>query len=181
MINMEKNGDVWTVPLAIEQISEAGTRRAIEAPEDVRAAAAALAGVRDIPALAADFDLARRGKGVRLTGRVRARVIQNCVVSLEPVETAVDEQVELLFEPPRSIAPAGAAEPDMLDGEAAPEPIIGGKIDLGAVAIEFLVLGIDPYPRKPGVEFAPPKTEDAGAHPFAALASLKKPPGSGGS
>ena len=46
---------------------------------------------------------------------------------------------------------------------------------------ELIELGIDPYPRKPGVEFAPPKTEDAGAHPFAALASLKKPPGSGGS
>ena len=68
MINMEKNGDVWTVPLAVDQISEAGTHRAIEASDDVRAAAAALAGVRDIPALAADFDLAR----TRPVSRARA-------------------------------------------------------------------------------------------------------------
>jgi hypothetical protein len=42
------------------------------------------------------------------------------------------------------------------------------------LATEFLILGIDPYPRKPGAQFATPKIEDAGEHPFAALESLKK-------
>ena len=36
-----------------------------------------------------------------------------------------------------------------------PDPIIGGKIDLGALASEFLALGLDPYPRKPGAKFQP--------------------------
>jgi len=49
--------------------------------------------------------------------------------------------------------------------------------DLGAVATEFLMLGIDPYPRKPWAEFAAPKVDSDGAHPFAALAALKKDPG----
>ena len=31
-----------------------------------------------------------------------------------------------------------------------PETLHGGVVDLGAVATEFLILGIDPYPRKPG-------------------------------
>jgi hypothetical protein len=48
-------------------------------------------------------------------------------------------------------------------------------VDLGAVATEFLLLGIDPYPRKEGAEFEPRITGDPAAHPFAALASLKKP------
>ena len=34
-----------------------------------------------------------------------------------------------------------------------PDEIVNGKIDLGAVAAEFLALGLDPYPRKPGVDF----------------------------
>ena len=55
-----------------------------------------------------------------------------------------------------------------------PEPLVDGKVDLGALATEFLMLGIDPYPRKAGAEFAPPKVEDAGEHPFAALAALEK-------
>ncbi len=42
-----------------------------------------------------------------------------------------------------------------------PEPLVDGKIDLGAIATEFLLLGIDPYPRKAGAEFAPVKTDDA--------------------
>ena len=35
--------------------------------------------------------------------------------------------------------------------EDAPDPIVDGKIDLGALAAEFMILGLDPYPRKPGV------------------------------
>ena len=50
-------------------------------------------------------------------------------------------------------------------------------VDLGALAIEFLILGIDPYPRKAGAQFAAPAVEDASEHPFAALEALKKPLG----
>ena len=48
-----------------------------------------------------------------------------------------------------------------------------GTADLGAIAAEFLLLGIDPYPRKPGAEFAQPAQEGAATTPFAALAKLK--------
>ena len=56
-----------------------------------------------------------------------------------------------------------------------PEVIRNGSVDLAAVATEFLLLGIDPYPRKPGVVFDPPVREDPSSNPFAALAALKKP------
>jgi hypothetical protein len=45
--------------------------------------------------------------------------------------------------------------------------------------MEFLLLGIDPYPRKAGAEFAPVKADDGSAKPFAALEALKKRLGSG--
>jgi hypothetical protein len=57
--------------------------------------------------------------------------------------------------------------------EDAPEPLVGGQIDLGAIATEFLILAIDPYPRKPDAVFQPPPGGDDSAHPFAALAALK--------
>jgi hypothetical protein len=61
--------------------------------------------------------------------------------------------------------------------EDMPEPLVGGMVDLGALATEFLMLAIDPYPRKPGIEFEAPSTGDASAQPFAALAALKKTTG----
>ena len=49
-----------------------------------------------------------------------------------------------------------------------PEPLIGGVVDLGAIATEFLILGLDPYPRKPGVVFEPPQDLKPDGGPFAA-------------
>src|SRR5271156_3377550 len=54
-----------------------------------------------------------------------------------------------------------------------PEPLIGGVVDLGALATEFLILGLDPYPRKPGAVFELPQDVKPEPGPFAALAGLK--------
>jgi hypothetical protein len=57
-----------------------------------------------------------------------------------------------------------------------PEPLVDGIIDLGVIAVEFLMLGIDPYPRKKGVEFVTPNAPDPATSPFSALGKLKKGP-----
>ena len=137
--------------------------------------------MRELPQLSAVFDLTRQGAGVHVGGQVSARVGQTCVVTLEPIESDIEEAVDLKFAP----APAGgtlepkSARKRTSGGDEPPEPLVGGTLDLGALAIEFLILGIDPYPRKAGAQFAPPKVEDAGEHPFAALESLKKNLGGG--
>jgi uncharacterized metal-binding protein YceD (DUF177 family) len=168
---MDKTENPWSVELAVEDVPENGLHRDIEALEPVRAALAKLAGVRALPQLAAAFDLARRGSGIHVSGRVKARVEQTCVVTLDPMESVVEEMVDLLFLP-------GAVAAGHDEGDP-PEPLIGGKIDLGAIAAEFFLLGIDPYPRKRGAEFVPPSTESGGEHPFASLAPLKKRLGGG--
>ena len=83
-------------------------------------------------------------------------------------------EIDRLVYAPAAQAPAKDLK---LDDEP-PEMLVDGKIDLGAIATEFLLLGIDPYPRKAGVEFAPIKADDAEARPFAALEALKKRLGS---
>jgi len=159
----------WSVPVTVEEIPDTGLHIEIEAPAATRAALAELAAVRELPQLAAVFDLIREGAGVHVAGQVRGRVGQTCVVTLEPIESLLDETVDLRFSPE-------VTTPKSVEG---PEPLVGGRVDLGAIATEFLLVGIDPYPRKADAKFTPPKGEDDGPHPFAALAGLKKRPGGG--
>jgi uncharacterized metal-binding protein YceD (DUF177 family) len=156
----------WSVPVAVAEIPDTGLHLEVEAPPPARAAVAELASVRDLPQLSAVFDLTRRGAGVQVSGRVSALVGQTCVVSLEPIETRLEEAVEVTYAPAEVAEQTGNDEP--------PEPLVGGNVDLGALATEFLLLAIDPYPRKQGVQFTPPKAEEGGEHPFAALETLKK-------
>jgi len=177
---MEKAQNPWSVPVAVEDIPETGLHVEIDAPEAARAGLTAVAGLTDLPRLSAVFDLARRGTRVRVIGQVSAQVGQTCVVTLEPMQTDVEEPIDLVFAPSSVGSPHSNAETDQDAGdEEPPEPLIGGQLDLGAIATEFLLLGIDPYPRKAGAEFMPPEADDTGARPFAALEALKKRLGGG--
>ena len=172
---MGNAGHPWTVPVAVEDIPDTGLHMEIEASPEIRAALGKLADVRDIAQAFAVFDLVRVDGGIDVKGRVKARVGQTCVVTLEPVENEVDEPIAVAFRPGAEFAELPAHSSQVLDEvEEPPEPLVGGKVDLGALASEFLVLGIDPYPRKPGVEFTPPAPAEAGEHPFAELEALKK-------
>jgi uncharacterized metal-binding protein YceD (DUF177 family) len=166
----------WSVPVALDDVPETGRQFDLAADERTRTALAEALRLRALPRLSAAFTVNRRGReGLHVTGEVSATVGQTCVVSLEPLESEVAETVDLVFEPPRAgLDPSGSAEGEKEAGEG-PEPLHGGVVDLGAVATEFLILGIDPYPRKPGAVLdAPPAGPDEAAdHPFAALAALK--------
>jgi uncharacterized metal-binding protein YceD (DUF177 family) len=171
---MEKDRSPWSVVVALDDIPETGLHTEIEAPEAVRGDLAKLAGLRELSRLSAVFDLTPRGGGVRVAGQVSAHLGQTCVVTLDPIESDLTESIDLVF------APAAQAQPkDVKPDEEPPELLVDGKIDIGAIATEFLLLGIDPYPRKAGAEFAVVKSEEApGARPFAALEALKKRLGS---
>ena len=178
-MKIDKVEPAWSVPVVVEDIPDTGQQLELEAPETNRDAIARLAGLRSLLRLTARFDLARQGGGVHVSGRVTARVGQNCVVTLEPIESDVEEAVDLVFLPGNAASTAGTeTEIHVKQGDEALEPLVGGIVDLGKVATEFLLLGIDPYPRKAGAKFVPPKTGDTGSHPFAALEALKKRSGS---
>ncbi len=178
---MTQAGRPWSVPVAVEDIPDSGLHIAIEAPPEARAAVAELASLRDLARFSAVFDLSRQGAGAHVTGQINARVCQTCVVSLDPIESEVAEAVDLRFAPTAAggVPAAETGRKHALGGEEPPEPLVDGKIDLGALATEFLIVGIDPYPRKADAEFAPPEVADAGEHPFAALETLKRRPGGG--
>ncbi len=167
----------WSVPVRRDDVPDTGLHLDLVADEATRATVAGVAGVRGLPRLTATFDLARAGGGLKVTGEIAATVEQTCVVTLEPMTSELREPIDIAFVPPRADEAADETEEAIDPGaDDEPEPLVDGAADLGVVATEFLLLAIDPYPRKPGAVFEPPKTEDAGGHPFAALAALKKTP-----
>jgi hypothetical protein len=175
------NAPIWSAAVRLDEVSDAGRHIAFAADADVRAALAKPLGVEAVERLTASFDLTRRGRdGLHVAGVVRATVRQTCIVTLEPVVNEIDEEIDVDYAPPSEMRKA-AETIDLEDSEAAqsgpdePEPLIGNSVDLARLATEFLVLGIDPYPRKPDAAFEPPQPAEAGAaHSFAALAGLSK-------
>ncbi len=155
-------------PVRVDSIPKDGLRQAIEASETERDALAKLTGLEAVRGLTGTFTLSRGGRGtIEARGEVRAEVTQTCIVSLDPFDVALEETVDVRFAPPagepparrRSSSPPEKAEPPTESEEDPPDPIVDGKIDLGALAVEFMILGLDPYPRKPGVDFAEPVPE----------------------
>ncbi len=171
--------DPWSVKVVVDQIPEAGLHQKLAADETQRAAMRDLGGLRDLTDVRADFELRRVGRDrVHVAGRVTAQVGQTCVVTLEPLDTLIDEPVDVLFAPEDQVAAITKAMEEAAETEDEvpdpPEAIVNGAIDLGKLAADALFLGIDPYPRKPDAVFEPPVVaEDPESHPFAALKALK--------
>jgi uncharacterized metal-binding protein YceD (DUF177 family) len=172
----------WSVPVTVHDVPPTGRRFALVADEATRAAIAKSANLRALPRLEGSFDVSRHGAGgLHVAGRVCATVVQLCVVTLDPIENEIDEMIDLVF------LPGAAAAVDDQAGRVAvveaaddaPEPLLDDTVDLGAIATEFLILGIDLYPRKPDAVFEPPPIEDKAEHPFAALAALRGAPDGG--
>ncbi|MFM2043602.1 MAG: hypothetical protein RLY86_2178 [Pseudomonadota bacterium] len=169
-----------------DTVPSAGFSREITAEAGEREGLARRFDLIAIDSLTATLRLRRvRGEMVRVTGQLTASVVQACVVTLEPVPATVADEFEALFAPPHLVPEEGeeieigfavSAE------EEAPEPMEGGVIDIGELVAQHLSLALDPYPRKEGASFAEiddPYEEDAEQpakpHPFAKLASLKRP------
>jgi uncharacterized metal-binding protein YceD (DUF177 family) len=172
----------WSVPVTVHEVSEAGRRFELKADAAVRAAIAESVGLRALPRVEATFDVSRRGAdGLHVMGRVSATVGQVCVVTLDPMENEIEEMVDLTFVPEAARAGGEAPGNEALEvaTDEIPEPLLDDTVDLGAIATEFLILGIDLYPRKPEAVFQAPPIDDKTEHPFAALAALRQGQGGG--
>lgn len=157
------------------EIPEAGLRETRTATGAECAAAASVLEVVSCEQLVSSFDIRATGQGrYRLSGRLDAQVTQSCVVTLDPVGQTVEGTFDVAFWPSASMPREGGEEIEALSA-AEIEPIEHGRIDVGRIVFETLSASLDPYPRKPGAEFAAgePDAAPAASGPFAALQKLK--------
>jgi len=173
-------------PVDLDRLGPAGMALEVAPTESERRALSKRFGFVDLPELSARLTVtARAGGTVAVEGRLRGRLVQACVLTLEPVRQDLDEPFRLLFKP-------GMADPrDPETGEAvlsagldAPEPLEGQLLDVGEIVAEQLALVADPYPRRPGVKLedvlpkrrGPAEPPPARRTPFAKLQALKDRP-----
>ena len=177
----------------LDRMGPAGTALDIVASDSERAALAKRFGFVALPAFSARVTVDRRLGGlIAVEGRLRGRIVQSCILTLDPVTQELDEAFRLTFKPDLS------EEHDPESGEAlvnpqadAPEPLAGPHLDVGEIVAEQLSLAADPYPRRPGVKLedvlrqsAPDGPRSSGRpgkneqrrHPFAGLAALRDKP-----
>lgn len=164
----------------VEKIAPRGGHTiSIAAETAERTAVAKRLGLLGLDALTAQLTVERAADSVSFTvvGTFEAAVVQECVVSLTPLPSRLQDAVSGHFVPPQRLQ--GAAEPEEIEDPLAeiPEPIVNGAIDLGELIVQHLALALDPYPRQAGVAPALPRGAVATAgklKPFADLAMLLK-------
>ncbi|AWK86865.1 YceD family protein [Azospirillum thermophilum] len=174
--------------VSAEMVRRADLTETIEATEAERRALAERFELEGIGRLTATVRLraVRGGQMIRVSGSLEADVVQTCVVTLDPVPAHVSESFEALFAPETMIEDEGLEidiDPTVAD-EDSPEPMVNGRIDIGELTAQHLSLGLDPYPRAPGIDFEgydegeeeeeQPVAEPEKPNPFAVLERLKR-------
>ncbi|MEM8552531.1 MAG: DUF177 domain-containing protein [Pseudomonadota bacterium] len=162
-----------TLPKRVIDVGRLGSEERVRlvASEADRAAIAKELGIVAVKSLSADLCAQPwRGRGVRLTGTIIGEVVQECVVTLEPVEGSVNEPINASFHPDAAQRSTVDIDPE---AEDPPDPLEGRGLELWSVVVEHFALGLDPYPRAPGAAFQDEVDEEAEPSPFAALAVLK--------
>jgi uncharacterized metal-binding protein YceD (DUF177 family) len=166
----------------VDDIPKEGITFAVEANAVEREALACRFGAVAIESLKAEISLhPKQGRGCwQVEGRVRGQVVQECVVTLNPVRTESD----FAFERRYVTNIRGGTREEFgregdavlaLDQEDVPEILTGGVIDLGEIVAEEFALSLDPFPRAAGVVFNGYSTEadnqDNATSAFTALAN----------
>ena len=172
----------------LDRMGAGGAAVEIVASEGERQALTRRFGFLGLPAFSARVTVDRRPGGrVVVEGRLRGKIVQACILTLDPVTQELDEAFRIVFKQDL------AEDRDPESGEAlvsaqldAPEPLPGNLLDIGEIVAEQLSLAADPYPRRPGVKLEDvlPKPRHGGRpgrneqrrHPFAGLAALRDKP-----
>lgn len=166
------------------RLSELGAQEpadfTLETDANQRAAMAERLGIRGIKKLRFTGSLSPEGRrDWRLDAQLGATVVQDCVVTLDPVSTRIEESVLRRYTANPPVTPADAEEVEMPEDDTI-EPL-PETLDLAAVMEEALALALPAFPRKEGVEpveaaYTEPGKEplkDDDLKPFAGLAALR--------
>ncbi|MFO1087028.1 MAG: DUF177 domain-containing protein [Reyranellaceae bacterium] len=173
----------------LDRMGPGGAALEIVASDLERAALAKRFGFLGLPAFSARVTVDRRlGGQIVVEGRLRGRIVQACVLTLDPVNQDLDDAFRIVFKKDLTDDRDPESGDAMLSAQAdAPEPLTSNMLDIGEIVAEQLSLAAAPYPRRPDakLEDVLPKPRNTGRrgqpdqrrHPFAGLSALRDKPG----
>ena len=176
------DGPELSIPVELEELADGPRKYEFSADPEECVALTERFGLLALNSLSARTTLewVEPNTVLRMTGRFLASVTQKCVITLNPFDAEIEEEISLLFA--RNVSEAA----DIVASNEA-EPLEGTVLDIGEIVAEELSLSLDPYPRNPSADpsdmalgpGAELMTEDQAAempkseNPFAVLESLK--------
>lgn len=166
----------WKHVIRLADVGRAPVSVRLEPDAETREKLAKELKLEALPALSGKLSVRPWLDGAEILGRYSARVVQICGVTLDPFEEGLEGEIAIQVVPPGSpqalIESEGSEISLDLDAPDPPDVLESDEIDLAHYLVEQLVLDLDPFPRKPGVEFdyKPAVTEES---PFAVLKRLK--------
>jgi len=176
-----KEGLPFSHAYNLARLGNAGDRVRLAADAEQRAGIAKWAGILSLEKFETEVEISKLAPNrFGLAFRLQADLAQACVVTLDSVPSQLDKSFtrELVFVGASRHRDAPDSGPDLVleaDLEDGPEEIESLHVDLATPVLEEFALALDPYPRRPGVEFAPKSPDSAPQEsPFAVLKSLKQ-------
>lgn len=156
----------------------------LEADEKEREGLAKIWKIVSVKSLKAEIRTSRwKRDGLRISGQFVGELVQDCVVSLKPISTKIEDEFVAHFVPDTSKL---ARQDNLQNGELIidvegpdiPDTFSGNTIDIAVVVSEFAAMAIDPYPRDPDAEIdekfqSRSGDDDKVPSAFAALAAIK--------
>lgn len=180
----------WFYPFHIENVPSAGKTVKMKAePQHLKDIAKRM-NVLAVNSLDAELKLTLQNAGhiLYITGNFKAELVQECVVTLKPITSTVEDSFEAWYADHDKALSFNRAkhqlkaleegdEVQILEEQDDPEALIDGQVDLGEVVIQFLSLAVNPYPRdasvnsgdEPAVKTIAEKSSILKPNPFAAL------------
>src|SRR5260370_33494193 len=151
LADKKENSEIERI-IDLDRLGNNGTAVDIVASDGERAALAKRLGFLGLPAFSARVTIDRRiGGQIVVEGRLRGKVVQACVLTLDPVTQELDDAFRLVFKKDL------ADERDPESGEAglgahadSPEPLSGKLLAGGEIGAQKPPLAPAPYPRRPG-------------------------------
>lgn len=183
----------WSVLVDAQTVTSNPQKVRIAASEEERKALCKRLDLATISSLSADVTLHRaKGSVIHVNGLMKANVTQSCSITMDPVQTQIEETFEGWYADQERIVMLAKArherlgrladsEIPILDESEDPEPLENGMIDIGELVVQHLSLAVDSFPRRRGLEEKEPvEVSVAGEgsalrkNPFEALKNWKK-------
>ncbi len=167
----------FSLSLIVEDLPQTEQRYKMLANTDNLQYVAKILQIPEVKFLEADFVVKNnhRNSILNVSGHIKAELILQSVISLETFKQDYDFDFSTDFDT-KATLDSQKAEDDDWDKEI-PEIVVGGKIDLGDIAIEQIALKLDNYPRMTGETFNFKPEFDINEkqdNPFTALSKLKR-------